>query len=146
MPFIRLPPTLLLIAVSMTTLLPAAQTRILCLGDSITQSDNLHKSYRYNLWTKLIDAGTEFDFIGSVSSNNGGSPTWPDYLGKAFDRDHEGHWGWRADEIRASLPGWLANYTPDIALIHLGSNDLIQFQSVASTVEEISATVSNIEA
>jgi hypothetical protein len=77
------------------------------------------------------------DFVGSLDTDKGGYP-FPD---PAFDHDHEGHWGWRADEILAELPGWLTGYTPDVALIHLGSNDAIQGNSVNSTLNELEAIV-----
>ncbi len=115
--------------------------RIACIGDSVTQADSTHRSYRYNLWKKLIDAGAEFDFVGSMTTNFNGSPSWPNYSGQIFDRNHEGHWGKRADEILATLPGWLASYTPDVALIHLGTNDIIQGQTAPSTVQDISAII-----
>ena len=35
-----------------------------------------------------------------------------------------------------SLPGWLASYTPDIVLLHIGHNDFFQSQSVASTIDD----------
>ncbi len=124
--------------------LQAARPHIACIGDSITQSNSSYKSYRYSLWKKLIDNGVPFDFVGSLSSNFGGSPVWPTYLGKSFDPNHEGHWGWRTDEILANLPTWLGSYTPDIALIHLGSNDIIQGQSISSTIGELTSIISTL--
>jgi len=64
-------------------------------------------------------------------------------MGLNFDQDHEGHWGWRTDEIlngrlaAGSLTEWLDYYTPDVVLIHLGTNDVYQNQSTTSTVEEV---------
>ncbi len=110
--------------------------KILPIGNSITQLDNQHFSYRYNLWKKLIDDGVDFDYVGSMTDHyNCGTPIFPDYNGHTFDTDHEGHWGWRCDEIinggnssncagSGNLPTWLGTYTPDIALIHLGTNDM----------------------
>jgi len=124
----------------------AAPTRILCLGDSITGGDNLKQSYRYRLWKKLIDAGADFDLVGSRSTNHTGSPYFAPYLNKTFDPHHEGRWGLRTDEVLQSLPGWLGNYTPDVALIHLGSNDLIQGNTISSTVNEISLIINALRA
>lgn len=124
---------------------PEAPVRILPLGDSITQANMRHRSYRYNLWIKLIDAGADFDFIGSMNRNFNTNPTWPDYKGRSFDPDHEGHWGWRADKILNGSPAqrderlseWLKTYTPDIVMIHLGTNDVSQSQSTSSTADEL---------
>ncbi len=111
---------------------------ILPLGDSITQSNNSHLSYRYPLWEDLNDAGYEFDFVGSMNENYGGVPSYPD---SSFDRDHEGHWGWRVDEIIAQIPNWLNGYTPDVVLMHLGTNDAFQSQPTDGTVSELTQLI-----
>lgn len=114
---------------------------ILPLGNSITQSNSDNLSYRYPLWIKLIDDNYNFDLVGNMTSNYNGSPVWPDYNGFTFDQDHEGHWGWRCDQILAQLPGWLNSYTPDIVLIHLGTNDLYQGDgsplNISTTINEL---------
>jgi lysophospholipase L1-like esterase len=112
--------------------------RILCLGDSITHSVGEYCGYRYSLWKKLVDLKVEFDFIGSMNRRVNEEPgqDCPPYKGKQFDPDHEGHWGWRSDQIlgmaageiypdtgSGSLSEWLQHYTPDIVLMHLGHND-----------------------
>ncbi len=124
-----------------TTALP--RLCILPLGDSITQSNNTHLSYRYPLWEALVDANYEFDFIGSLNTNYSGSPTYPN---QDFDRDHEGHWGWRVDEINAQIQGWLGGYTPDVVLMHLGTNDAFQNQSTDSTIDELTDLIGMLRA
>lgn len=134
---------------------PGAPIRILPLGDSITHGINWDKpyynTYRRALWHLLKNAGYAVDFIGSmnkVMSQNCtiGVPN-PD-----FDPDHEGHSGWRADQIlngvghsdcagSGGLATWLNSYTPDIALVHLGTNDMIQAQSVESTIAELEGII-----
>src|SRR5678815_4411954 len=111
-----------------------APVRIMPLGDSITQALSDQFSYRYNLWVKLVDAGAAFDFVGSQDSNHNGNPIWPDHLGQSFDRDHEGHAGFRSDEIAASLPGWMSGYVPDVVLMHVGTNDVLQGRPNDETV------------
>jgi len=120
--------------------------KILPLGNSITQSKIPHFSYRYNLWKELIDSGIKFDFVGSLDSNFQGKPSWPDYRGFQFDSDNEGHWGWRADELLDSLPVWLTGYTPNIVLMHVGSNDCNQNNSTLSTVQEITQIINLLRA
>lgn len=128
----------------------AQPVTIMPLGNSITQANNTHVSYRYPLWKKLIDDNLDFDYVGSLVNNKNGNPVWPDYKGHVFDQNHEGHWGWRADQIlygHPSVPGehylsfWLQSYTPEIALIHLGSNDIIQGQTVESTIQELKEVI-----
>lgn len=121
-----------------------AQThRILPLGNSITQADKTHYSYRFPLWQKLRNANASFDFIGTMNTNYGGNPAFPD---PAFDTDHEGHRGWRADQLLASLPSWLGIYTPDIVLIHVGTNDMFMGNSVIGTVEELKQIIDVLRA
>ena len=118
--------------------------RIMPLGNSITQSNSEHYSYRYFLWKKLIAAHVNFDLVGTLDSNSGGNPEWPEYMGLSFDSDHEGHWGFRADEILAELPEWLSGYFPDIVLLHIGSNDCLQGNSIESTVLEIKQIIGEL--
>ena len=134
----------------LTQVTPAVGMDIMILGDSITQADNTHLSFRYNLWTKLIDDGRSFNLVGSLDNNHNGNPYWPPHMEQNFDQDHEGHWGWRADEILngrqgdGSLSEWLVSYTPDIALIHIGTNDVDQLQSTESSVTEIKEIIDTL--
>lgn len=106
--------------------------RIMPLGDSITQADRNHNSYRRPLWLKLRAAGYDVNFVGSTKSN---------YLGNApksdFDQDHEGHWGWEVDEVLAQVDRWSATAKPDVVLIHLGTNNILRGQSFESTIAEL---------
>lgn len=113
-------------------------------GNSITQAANNRQSYRYPLWKKLIDKNISFDFVGSMKTNFGGDPSRPDYKGKAFDKDHEGHWGWRADEILNTMGSWLTQYTPDMVLFHIGTNDCIQGQNNNTTQNEITQIIAKL--
>ena len=122
----------------------AGPYRILPLGDSITQPEAIQQSYRYPLWQNLIDAQYDFDFVGSQTENHAGSSIWPEYMGQTFDQDHEGHYGWRTDEVLASLPTWLSSYTPDVVLVHLGTNDLFQSQSNESTLNELEQIITEL--
>ncbi len=108
--------------------LHAATLQILPLGDSITQggkSDREEYTYRYPLFCMLKDAGVDFNFIGSLKTGLQAHAQWPDYKGEAFDLDHEGHYGWKTAKVWDKLEGWSKQWgaKPDIALIHLGTND-----------------------
>lgn len=107
---------------------PAAPLRILPLGDSITQGgrgDREELTYRWPLFRLLRGAGLRFDFIGSQHAGLHADARWPDVDGTPFDPDHEGHYGWTTAAVRDRLPEWLAGYPapPDVALVHLGTND-----------------------
>jgi len=128
----------------------ALATSLVSVGDSITQSNNTQYSWRYALWTHFINDGRQIDFVGSLNDNHNGNPSWPAIGSETFDRDHEGHWGWRIDNIlngygaSTTLSDWLAGYTADIALIHLGTNDMLQNQSLSSTKNELGQVIDTL--
>src|SRR5262249_10272820 len=62
------------------------------------------------------NAGYNVDFVGTLYDLNP-SASLP-------DTDHEGHDGYRIDEIDADLPIWASQIDdPDVILLHIGSND-----------------------
>jgi len=146
-----LQPTTMETTVSPSTMLPTGRTvRIMPLGDSITSAGYNNTSYRYYLWKFLLTDPrvaelnvNGFDFVGTLRGNHNGNPEWPTVQGRQFDRDHEGHWGWRTEQVLSALPSWLQTIVtpPDIALVHLGTNDCIFKQDVRSTLEELSGVV-----
>nr|MDT0662858.1 cellulose binding domain-containing protein [Micromonospora sp. DSM 115978] len=96
----------------------AAPVRIMPLGDSITAGPGC---WRALLWDQLRTAGhTDIDFVGGAS--DGGSCNY----GFSYDPDHEGHGGFSAVGIADNnqLPPWLSAASPDIVVMHLGTNDL----------------------
>ena len=118
--------------------------KILPLGDSITCASKYKVSYRYPLWKHLVDAGKQVEFVGSQTKKGNGGRVWSTYKNMHFPAANEGHSGWRADQILDGLPNgekgldtWIAGYRPDIALIHLGTNDVYQSQSPESTRDDI---------
>jgi lysophospholipase L1-like esterase len=124
---------------------------VLPLGDSITSGNGKHITYRYPLWVKFIDSGfnfdgIHFDLVGSQDSKHNGNRVWPEHRGHSFDHDHEGHPGWRAEQILAILPTWLKGYTPDIVLLHIGTNDVMANQSTLSTTNEIEQIITVLRA
>jgi lysophospholipase L1-like esterase len=111
---------------------PVNPIRIMPLGDSITQGNSKHNSYRRPLWIQLHKAGYNVDFVGSTREHVKGESPLSD-----FDSDHEGHWGWRVDRVLEKIDDWSRISQPDIVLIHLGNNDIIHGQSPESTIEEL---------
>ncbi len=105
----------------------ASPLRIHCIGDSITQGvreDRDEFTYRLPLQEMLLERGIQFEFIGSRIVGVDRMATWPEVHGRPFDPAHEGYYGatttYVRDELRAVLP---VLPVPDIALIHLGTND-----------------------
>ncbi|MEE9444071.1 MAG: SGNH/GDSL hydrolase family protein [Cocleimonas sp.] len=116
------------------TTVMAAPYKILPLGDSIT-SDGGDSAYRDELYDKLTTAGYDFEFVGSL----------PDDDTLTNGTKHEGHSGWRADEINNNLAGWLTGYGIDFALIHLGTNDIIQGQGNQTTLNDLEAIIDKLQ-
>ncbi len=134
---------------------------LLCLGDSITTCMDEPESlplgggntYRYFLWKQFIDAGWTADFIGSLTDLPGCIS--PDYLGNVFDNDHEGHGGWTTGHIlngnpqdpgAGQLSNWLATYTPDVVLLHLGTNDIDDQLGVPGAITNLGLIIDQLQA
>src|SRR5215475_11187252 len=108
--------------------------RVMPLGDSITDGYNVPGGYRIGLWQRLAGGGYTADFVGS--GFNG-----PPELG---DHDHEGHPGWRIDQIDANIVGWLRATAPHTVLLHIGTNDMNQNFDVANAPARLSTLVDHI--
>jgi lysophospholipase L1-like esterase len=93
----------------------AAAVKIMPLGDSITGSPGC---WRALLWNRLQGTGfTNIDFVGTQPPQGCGVP---------YDGDNEGHGGLLATNLVSQnlLPGFLSATSPDIVLMHLGTNDV----------------------
>lgn len=86
------------------------QTRIMLLGDSLTQDWRV----RNGLHERLEEAGENFDFVGSQSDD------WVD----SWDSDHEGHPGYTTTQLTAGIPEWLEENPADLILLTAGTNDI----------------------
>ncbi len=111
-------------------------TRVMPLGDSITEGTQVPGGYRIGLWQRLLGGRYTVDFVGSQFNGPAG-------LG---DHDHEGHPGWRIDQIDANIAGWLRSYTPRTVLLHLGTNDVLQNYNVAGAPQRLSTLIDRVTA
>ena len=110
--------------------------RVMPLGDSITEGTQVPGGYRIGLWQRLAAGGHLTDFVGSLSNG-------PAELG---DHDHEGHSGWRIDQLDANITGWIAQSDPHTVLLHIGTNDIGQNYDVANAPARLSALIDKIRA
>ena len=140
--------TLLAVTLSLSQISAQDTLRIMPLGNSITHAENQFGN-SYNSWRRplffqlqtLFAAPDAFDFIGSENTAHPGVP-FPD---ADFDPDHEGHWGWTADEIQENLGGWIRSIdTPDMVLLHLGTNDCWGGDPVLETMTELAAIIDTL--
>ncbi|MEN6343335.1 MAG: GDSL-type esterase/lipase family protein, partial [Methanospirillum sp.] len=119
-----------------------AVVKIMPLGDSITRGGTdaatPYPSYRYYLDTSLRSAGFGVDFVGSTSSG---------YTKFVFDQQHEGHGGYTTGMLVGTssfspLAAWLAaSPTPEIVLLHIGTNDALTGVPVATRLANVRSIV-----
>lgn len=109
--------------------------RVMPLGDSITFGIGTtpYDAYRKDLWTRLRNVGVPVDFVGSVVSGTMG------------DKNHEGHIGWRIDQLTARIDSWMATYRPDVVLLHIGTNDIGQNYDMARAPARLSHLIDRIQ-
>jgi acyl-CoA thioesterase-1 len=138
-----------------------AAKRVIIIGDSITEgSSGRQDSFRRPLWNSIVsDAGNFLiDFVGtrqgvqsvgstcgSIEPLSGGGPRVPE-----FDQDHEAYWGWCVDDVNDVLQSRLRllaadDRRPDIAVVHLGTNDVYQLARAPSAVRgELATTIATL--
>lgn len=122
--------------------------RIMPLGDSITYgvtnfdgtnnnpSALLAAGYRKPLYDSLVNAGYAVDFVGSFSGGAGAG---------LADTNHQGFPGHRADEVDASVTGYLISNPPDVVLSHVGTNDLFQGRTPAQAATNVNSLMTTMQ-
>lgn len=111
--------------------------KILPLGASVTAGWlGTNAGYRGYLHTMLDKAGVAHQFVGSQTSFPGSLP--------ANETHHEGHPGFRIDQITSGVGGWLSGVKPDYILILVGSNDVAQNYDLAHAGDRMGALLSKI--
>ncbi|MGW6007779.1 FG-GAP-like repeat-containing protein [Streptomyces sp. NPDC055210] len=88
--------------------------KVMPLGDSITfgGGSSTGSGYRSFLHDKLTAQGNSVNFVGSVRA------------GQMSDNDNEGHPGWTIGDLANITDSSLANYRPNVVLLHIGTNDM----------------------
>ena len=104
------------------------------MGDSITAGNDstTGNGYRGPLWNELSAEGYALDFVGSAQN------------GTMSDPDHEGHSGFRIDQLAAITDSSLATYQPNVVTLMIGTNDLGQNYQVSTAPDRLSALVDQI--
>ncbi|MCX6928550.1 MAG: GDSL-type esterase/lipase family protein, partial [Verrucomicrobia bacterium] len=125
---------LFLLAATVQAGLPTAPPiRIMPVGDSITDGAGAPGGYRLPLYQILTNAGFNVDFVGTLTDN--GAPGLP-------DPDHEGHSGWRIDQIDSIILGVFDKVAdPDVILLLIGTNDYGQGYDTANAINRLEALV-----
>jgi lysophospholipase L1-like esterase len=108
--------------------------KIMPMGDSITHGAGATGGYRLELKDLLVPAGHSFDFVGSQSSGP--------Y--EIEDRQHQGHSGYRIDQIADIAFDKVATYRPDIVLLVIGTNDVGQDYALDSAPARLGGLIDTI--
>ena len=109
----------------------AAPFKIMPLGDSITGGVGSAECYRLYLDRLLTAGGYSFDFVGTLTGHS-----WTNTpADSVFDVDHEGHWGMEAHVMKANIGGYARAKRPDIALLHIGTNDILHESDTAGSID-----------
>lgn len=137
----------------------ALAQKILPLGDSITDGYQVPGGYRTELYEQLTNAGASFTFQGSQTDNPSGALTAGSQV------HHEGHSGYRTDQIYNNLEGndgtsgnnggyWLSGgngtgrqpISPDIVLVHIGTNDRTQGETPQTMYNKLVTLLNDLKA
>ncbi len=113
----------------------APAIKIMALGDSITTGCTdppawafpFTFGYRGPLYTRLVNAGYDFQFVGACSEP---WASWPNTPVNGVDLrtvnqdHHRGYPGWRTLGVSSNVVGWLNADNPDVILLMIGTNDM----------------------
>lgn len=109
-------------------------SRVLIVGDSMTQGDNGFHSWRYFAWKQLTadPASPAVDFVGPWTGSHADEDMWGgSYADPDFDQDHAARWGqamWQGleapDERSPAIADLVAAHDPDVIVEALGTNDI----------------------
>lgn len=127
-------------------LLPGG-TRVLPLGDSITVGLGATGGYRLPLWSRLQAAEVPVDLVGRQTA---GSPEF------FVDPEHEGHVGWRVQDLiqfdgqglapDSSIEAILEAAQPATILLHAGTNDMLSYEAWHQAPKRLSVLLDRIRA
>ncbi|KAL4894245.1 SGNH hydrolase-type esterase domain-containing protein [Aspergillus ambiguus] len=107
--------------------------RIMPLGASITEGygSTDGNGYREYLWRQLRYKGWEVDMVGNKQNGN------------MEDNDHEGHYGFRIDQISA-VANKSFHYQPNLILINVGTNDALQDYNINTAGKRVDSLIEKL--
>lgn len=123
-----------------------SKNQILPIRDSrIDGNRPSYESYRYELWKLLVDTGLEFDFVGPYNDDDHFA-TYPDYKNREFDDDHAGVGGFQSENVLGTIDRIFdAAPDPDIILLGIGGNDLLDNDEVSGIIDNINEIIDQIQ-
>ncbi|MGW1281346.1 GDSL-type esterase/lipase family protein [Streptomyces tsukubensis] len=111
---------------------PVPRLDVMPLGDSITLGvgSSTRTGYRPGLANRLTGAAGTVRFVGSQADADG--------------TRHEGHSGWRIDQLQAHIETWLAEAKPNVITLHIGTNDMNRNHQVSTAPQRLGALLDQI--
>jgi lysophospholipase L1-like esterase len=130
---------IVLVTASLANAAEKEPIRIMPLGDSITagsygNGQNGIGGYRVVLWDLCQKSGLRVDFVGTLH----------DPPGAAFDADHQGWRGWRADQLNTNVAACITQCKPQIILLQIGVNDILNGATVDVTASRFDRLLGTI--
>ncbi len=114
----------LLLGAALSGAAEPAPSRIMAVGDSITQGGGrTFATYRLLLAEKLKAAGVRCEFVGSRPTEGSATPLW-----------HEAYGGKNAEYLASILEAKLKAHPADIVMLQAGHNHFIEEKPVAGIV------------
>ena len=112
---------------------PLAPVKIMLIGESITEGADSTGSYRRYLDGMLRRDGHLIDFVGNRRKHSDDKTEPANY---EYDVDHEGHWGKSSAWMAENIQSLLASNVPDVAVIHLGTEDIVSSKVAAEPLAD----------
>ncbi len=109
----------------------------MCIGDSITAGSPSATFDSYRARLRIISNST-ITFVGNQTGSGSG--------GVYHDPQHEGYPGKRIDQVEPLVTGSVTTHQPDIVLMMLGTNDIIQDHVFSGSVDRLLNLASKITA
>lgn len=118
----------------------AQEPQIMAMGDSITSGqyplESVPGAYRIQLKNNFLADELSIDFVGSQTNDNT----------SLEDKEHEGHPGWRVDELTQLVDNGLLNdYQPDVVLLMAGTNDILQSDSSEQVIADLEELIGRLQ-
>ena len=130
------------------------RVRVLAIGDSITAGPYNHPNYpAVATWRRYFfddhEATTSLQMVGQNWSCGvaDGSGNLGSYAGLGtWDHDHHARNSWSVDDALADAADDVTNYQPDVAIVYIGLNDLLDSASAATTAGKVGDIIDAVRA
>ena len=115
--------------------------RLMVLGDSITEGLDGQPTWRSLLHDEWTADGLDVVMVGDRSGTAWGRP-----LDTIADDRHQATAGRRSDELIPAAIDALTTHRPDLVLVHVGTNDLLQGRTSATASAQLDALLAAVHA